>query len=568
MTEPVKLYYANFMSGLLPKDGDRIDKNDLVLNGTDGTAIIIKQSGNTVYKEVPIKVFEAIPENSTLYKFIFPADTISTVNGSIYTTPSNSVYTFNAGYTAHKDRDNWIVLVSSGTIQIKPPDTYGPAIKETTEFISNAATNAASLSDPYFVSMKENPFYNMGLLIYLVFRDMLVVMIFWMLFISISCWIEVRSNYLYPTDPTTYPFIFYKSVSDGGKYYDYLTPDDEEICKKKTDSAVTNYRKKQTDLFKEIDDFQIKHKDESDILKSIYPQFQNREAESINTFSGSLTSTCSDPELDTAKQLRYVMTMLLLQNYLYCNQITSMIHGFVHDVKEMLGELDKRLLVVLFSGLLYGFFSSSSVLKDNVIQTFQIKFMEEIDMNSMITNQVILFLVYILAACMCIFTPMFSVLAITCLAATTYVLVKNILIPFNNTIWIFSLATIILSLGSYLSFSLMLGGVINPKDMVSFNDASSTSLFIFIFSLVGVGLPIFSALGYAGHLSLKLFISFFSFLKMPAVQERMKDSIPSLVMVALLLLLIHVNELLGMTYSFITATIIFLIGVYIWLTKK
>ena len=278
--------------------------------------------------------------------------------------------------------------------------------------------------------------------------------------------------------------------------------------------------------------------------------------------------TCAKIDLDSTDHIRYVIVVMLLQNLLYCNQITSMIHSICSSIKGVLSPLDTRLLAVLFAGVLYGFFKSSGAAKDKVIKMFKIKFKKETDMDAVMSNQVILFFVYILAACMIIFVPLCSILSVACLVSSTYVLGKNIIAPYNKTIWIFCLMTILLSMGTYVSLSLMVGGVMNPKDLISFNKASTFSLFIMLFSVVGVGLPLCSAIGYAGYTSLKIFISFLSFLKMDIVYQRIIKSIPSLVMIALFLLSMHVRKVLGQTYFFITLSIIGLIGTYIWVTKS
>lgn len=560
-TETVYLYYDDFMVGLLPKDGDIINKDNLVLNGTDGTSIIIEKNNNTVYKELPRKGFEATPDKSCLFKFIFPVDTVVNKDASVFTTPSNSVYTFTDSKNSHNQTGEFIKMVYSGTIQIKPPDQPGGA-KQTEQLINNAVINAASLSDNSFLEdMKDNPFYNIFMIVFHVMRDMLVVLIYWIIFISISCWVMVPSEYLYPTDVSLYPFTFYNQSK---KSYDYLTPEEDNICKTKTDSDNNRSLQRQKELFDEYRKFELKDTDKKDILNAIYPDLLVKEESSLNGFSKELLRTCGKAELDVTDHIRYVIIILLFQNFIYCNRITSMIHSTFSAVStNILGKLDTRILVVLFAGLLYTFFISSGAIKDKVIDMFKITFKKETDMNDVISNQFVYLFVYILAACMSVFIPLCSILSIACLVATTYILFKNIIAPFNPTIWIFSLVTIIFSFGSYLSLSLMLGGVINPKELITFNDASSLSLIIFIFSLVGVGLPLLSAIGYAGYTTINLFVSFFSFLKMSSVFDRIKKSIPSLVMIALLLLVLHVKETLGNTYSFITMTIILLVGIYV-----
>jgi hypothetical protein len=329
-------------------------------------------------------------------------------------------------------------------------------------------------------------------------------------------------------------------------------------------------RRKQKEWFEELKEFETNpaNADNKDILKTIYPSILEHVESGVQFFSQLLMRTCAKIDIDSTDHIRYVIVVMLLQNLLYCNQITSIIHSVCSSIKGVLSPLDTRLLAVLFAGVLYGFFKSSGAARDKVIKMFKIKFKKETDMDAVISNQVVLFFVNILAACMIIFVPLCSILSVACLFSSTYVLGKNIIAPYNKTIWIFCLLTILLSMGTYVSLSLMVGGVMNPKDLISFNKASAFSLFIMLFSVVGVGLPLCSAIGYAGYTSVKIFMSFLSFLKMDIVYQRILKSIPSLVMIALFLLSMHVRKVLGQTYFFITLSIIGLIGAYVWVTKS
>jgi hypothetical protein len=90
--------------------------------------------------------------------------------------------------------------------------------------------------------------------------------------------------------------------------------------------------------------------------------------------------------------------------------------------------------------------------------------------------------------------------------------------------------------------------------------------FITFLSMIGVTLPILMGIVYSVYLSLKMFITFFQFFKIPEVAQRMKGSSAAIVLVALFLLLMNVKEMLGDSYVVMTLTLILLIGFYV-LTK-
>jgi hypothetical protein len=574
MTDKVTLDYDSVFMGMytpketpVPETGINI-LEDVTLNAIDGTIITIVGSGTTVYKDVPTTVFEANVTGTQLFIFDFPKGTVYYGDRKEYITPKKGEYIFSDENGHHTSNDVIRKMVSKGTIQIRRPVEVSDAPAEVIANISNAA---ASVADTNILDyMKDNPFFNVAMIVYKVIRDMVVVIIFWALLISISCWVMVKSEYIYPVDPTKFPFVFYEKEKDRfvASYYDYLTPDDEKLCKKKLPGQNDTQLEEQKSFFAEIDRYVGGDNKIKLILRSIYPAIIDHKLEGLNMFSGLLMNLCrKEEEIETAEYIRYIIQLLMFQNFLYCNMVTGTIHGFVSGLSEVFSGLDGRVLVVLFAGVLYSFFSSSSALREGVIEAFAIEFKEAKTISDIISNEFLLLAVNILACCSCIFIPLCGILTVTCLMATAFVLCKNILSPFNTPIWIFCLLTMIFSLGSYLSLTLMAGGVLDPTAMVSFNDASTVTLFIFLFSIVGVGLPIATAIGYAGLISLKVFMSFFNFTGITEVYQRMIRSIPSLVMIALIFLVMHTQAMLGNIYAFMTVVIIFLVGLYILLSK-
>jgi beta-lactam-binding protein with PASTA domain len=60
--------------------------------------------------------------------------------------------------------------------------------------------------------------------------DMIPIFIFWFLFISISCWVVIESEYLYPSTLSMFPYVFYKQGEDTFNPVKSDSPDTEALC--------------------------------------------------------------------------------------------------------------------------------------------------------------------------------------------------------------------------------------------------------------------------------------------------------------------------------------------------
>jgi hypothetical protein len=132
-------------------------------------------------------------------------------------------------------------------------------------------------------------------------------------------------------------------------------------------------------------------------------------------------------------------------------------------------------------------------------------------------------------------------------------------------IFFLSFFTILFSLSQYTVIIMNLASGMNPLQLLESLYIKEFSFITFL-SIIGVTLPILMGLVYSVYLSLKMFITFFQFFKIPSVAERMKGSSADIVLVALFLLLMNVKEMLGDSYVVMTLTLILLIGFYV-LTK-
>jgi hypothetical protein len=573
-TEPVQLFLDTFMVGLLPKDGERITK-DIILSGTDGTSITVKANSSTVYKELPRKVFESISSTAVLFKFQFPIGTRTSPDSTTFTTPDKSVYMFSSGDGLQKFNDAYEKVVTEGTIKITPPEENAAGnitSKIGSTFVNNEVIQESSLGDSKFDDMKDNPFYNIALILYNVFMDMIIVVIFWMLFLSISCWLKIPSKYLYPTDISKYPFIYY--ADKGDDFYEFSKTDKNSICKLLETHTLAAMRTKQKDWFSELKDFE-KETDKSEIMKVIYPELLQCEPKDVNLFSEILIDTCdTSNDLNTFGCLMYIIKLIVFQNFVYCSSVTSIVHSFFAAISnDILGSpkiMDSMIpmanipvISVLFAVFLYGLFLSSDALNKEVIKLFNIKFPEETNTQNILLNKFLNLLVYFLTCCMIIFVPLFGLLLTTCLGVTSFILVKNLFsppmsAPYNFAFWIFSFMLIISALNTYSSLILVLTGVAPVSTLT--HGLGVFSGITLILSLFSIGIPIASALGYAGYISTKIVSSFFKLMNLSSVSKMMSNTVASLIIMSLILLIMRVGDRLGETYSFITIIIIILLG--------
>ena len=469
--QPVQLFIDDtFIIGPPLKDGE-VFKGDVVLKSSDGTVITIKQNGSTVYRSAT-KTFESTPDNKIIATFVFPINTVSNDTNTMFTTPDQSVYNFSDG--SEMDIHQGIITkrMLKGTVNIKPPVNKAAEAKanqnkqkDSAVFINNAVKKESSSWTKRSSGKSSNPFINVGKVVFKLLMDMIVVCIFWILFVSISCWLMVPSEYIYPTDIKKYPFIFYKP---DGTYYNITTPDLEEeaICKKKDTNDTAEGRKIQNEFFEKIKGLDKVIKD---MLTIIYPKLVDMDEDGVNFFSSQLTKTCEKESLNILDYVRYVIVTLVFQNFLYCNVVTSKVHSmFSYLSTKILVNFNKKVLIVLFAFLLYTLYMGSDGMANKVTKVLRIKMKKGKDMNSQVTNQLIRLVIYIISCCLTIVVPLCIVLVLTSLMVTSFTLFKNIISPYNNVIWVFSIITMLFSLGTYLSFSLMLSGLVKPKDLFNF----------------------------------------------------------------------------------------------------
>lgn len=551
-------------------------KEDINIKCSDETLITIKAQPTSVYSKER-KTFTATPAsapNNILYRFSFPINSSLTEN--VVITPKNGVYTFlKEGIDAQLPTTGEVyVNVMRGSIQIKPPDNKpdtgsdNDAMKQNaTTFVNNVASKESSLwTTSYAGEMSDNPFLNVIFVVYKLMLDLIVVVIFWILFVSISCWLIVKADYIYPTDITKFPFVFYQAE---GQSYDLLNIDKENglFCKLNDTDKNKESFKNQTAFFAKIDAIEDAQKQ---ILKIIYPAYMSHQEKDVNIFSKFLTESCQKDEPSVIDSIRYLLVVLVFQNYLYSNIITGKIHDMFSFISQkILVYLDTKILVILFAALLYTLFLSSDEMSNKVMDILNIKLKEGNDMNTETQNLFIRVLIYIISCSLTLVIPLCSILILTCLMITTFTLGKNILSPPNgNTgIWIFSILTLLFSMGSYVSVILLASGAVKPEEMFDLNGQGSLALITMLLSIVGVGIPVFSGLGYGIYLGFSIFSSFFQFLRLNLVLQKMKSTAASLVIVALILLIKHVKSRLGDLFMAITIVIILMVAGIIYFSK-
>jgi len=570
------------MTGTLPSDGATIQK-DITIVGTDGTTVIVKASKDTIYTENPTKRFDATikDENKFPFQFIFPAKTLMNSNGTTFTTPSKSVYTFSRidGLT---NTGKMTKNVKSGTIDITPPkeefatSTLDAALNTTkavelnvNTFIDNSALLESALVEKLskLKLIKESPFYAIFIILYKLAMDMLVVLIFWALFVAISCWLKIPSDLLYPTNVDCYPFVYYRPRKNEGEesYYNFLKPADDMLCKPYTRDDIEKSRAKQADYFEMLDKLSEEKKG---ILNVIYPALLKKDDSGVQKFSAAIIDKCNKTELCTMDYFTYFVYILVFYSYLYCSTTLEFIHaGCAFISNKVIGMLSPKITMVGFAALLYYMFLTVGTMNEKVRKKLNIHLKDETEPKAILTNQLINLVVSIISCCITLIIPLSTLLVIVTLITSAYVLGKSCLFPLNGTMLFLSFFTFFFSLTQYIYLIKKLAVTkMNPFDLIEkmyVKDFSVRTLFSFL----GITLPIMFGLCYGCYIGFFLFFSFFQLIKRPEVTDMLKNTTASVVMVGLLLFLLHVRRTLGKTYSIMTFFIIILVGIYVIFKK-
>jgi len=575
----IRFNIPNFMTGTLPSDGSTI-KEDLTIVGTDGTTVIVKSNPNTIYHEKPTKHFEAtVNDDKWVFKFIFPKKTLTNSNSTQYTTPSKSVYLFASREGASYDKEI-VKLISYGKIEIIPPkdammkslldntiNTIDTTKNQATTFVNNATLLESSLSGEMskIKLLKDSPFNAMGIIVYKLLMDMLVILIFWALFISISCWLKVPSELIYPTDVTKYPFIFYdKPKPNEDTYYDPTVAGDDGLCKPVSIHSVPKNRADQDKFFESLDklDDDIKA-----ILKVVYPAFMKKDGSGVPALSSMLYAKCFKTELCTTDYITYFVNLIVFYNYLYCGSALAMLHtGFGYLSNKVIGALSKQITIIAFALLLYYMYLGVGSMNNVVMEKIKMKLDEEKDMKSMLMNQMKKLIVSIISCCLSVILPLTSILVITSLLGTAYTLGKSCLFPMNTTVAVIAFLTFFFSVSQYVFIAKSLSKGMNAFDLIEQMYKKDFSIRT-LFSFLGITIPILIGLSYGTYIGFNLFFSFFQLLNEPSVTEILKNTSTSVVLVGLMFLILHVKEVLGHTYSVMTFIIILLVGLYVMFKK-
>jgi hypothetical protein len=562
---PVQLFLDSFLVGLLPKDGETVTK-DVVLKGTDGTIITVVTNSGTTYKEQPQKVFEAIPNQSALYKFQFPVGTISNGDSTKFTTTDNSVYTFSSGNDSGKFNDAYYMNVKSGTIKISPPNVTANVAQEGATFVNNAILNESSLGDSAFGNLKDNPFYKILMILYDLLMDMVVIVIFWLLFISIGCWLKVKPEFLYPSDTTVYPYQYYEDISRNVTY-NYLkhNSDDKTSCTQLSTKEVEYFKGKQNDLFAELKEY--KNGPNHEILNILYPELLEMDSGGVKPESQTLKGLCSKSEFGIMECVTYTLNLIRFHSYVSCNSVLSSIHGaFAVISNDILSKIvpykmwGMSAISVLFAVFLYFLLLHSGTYTEQIIEMFSITFSDSTDPQTIMINQFKHLIVYVLTCCMLIFVPLFFLLFMSAAGTTFYVLCKQLFDNFNGFILCIAVISLYFAMINYATLLLIVSGTI-PIDTIMEGSGGAFMGMSAIFSIFSVGVPLLVSGGLAGYISYKLFTSSFSFIPLESMADTMKNCLSSLVIVSLFILVKRVGDKLGEVYSAITIMIIILMGI-------
>jgi len=288
-----------------------------------------------------------------------------------------------------------------------------------------------------------------------------------------------------------------------------------------------------------------------------------RSPDGVNLFSQMLMNQCVKDYLCTSDCFFYFLGKILLNNYVYCNMILAFVHQMAYLLHEkVVSKIPSPVSIVAFACLLYTSYLGVGALNEQVINRLGIQFKKETDIKSILLNQFYRVCISIASCCLSLFLPLCTVLVITCLMATGYTVGSTLLFPFNVTLAVLAFITCFFSLGQWILISFQLSGGINPLELLEKLFVSELSVFTF-FSILGVTVPILMGILYGLYIGGSIFFTFFEFLKITEVVDRLKSSSASVVMLAFFLLMLNVKEVLGNTYAMMTLMLIVLIGMYV-----
>lgn len=550
----------SFMGGGLPVSG--VVKKDITLVGTDDVTVIVKANTDTMYSDTT-RVFDSISSNTRiLYQFIFPLNTLVSSDTTRYTTPKKSVYVFSDGSSTMKIENQITKNVTTGTIDITPPSVIHQG-----SFAQDSFGQGSFTQDSFGTMdneqknnvVKDWPFNALGLILYKLVMDMIPIFIFWFLFVSISCWLVVESNDLYPYDVSNYPFVFYKK---GVPIFNLFKSKQSEdaLCTLIPDETITKLVENQTTKFEKL---RIKPDEYKRRLSIIQSSALKMDEDNVNKFSKLLMEKCEKPEKCTMDYLLYFLGKILLNNFVYCNMVLAFIHSAAYEFNDkVVTKIPSPISIITFAAVLYFLFLGVGAMNKQVIQKLGIQLQKETTINTLLLNQFYYLLISILSCCLCLLLPLCSILMITSLMATAYTLGSTVLFPFNATLGIVALITLLVSFGQYIIIILNLSKGMNQLDLIEYLYVKKFGILTF-FSMIGITLPILMGFFYGMYLGGNIFFTFFQFLKIPDVVQRLKTSSASIVLLALVLFLLHVKDIIGNTYAMMTFMIIVLIGMYV-----
>jgi len=551
--------------GTLPQSSGSVSE-DLRFTGSDGTLFTVKGGvGSTYAKNNTIEY--APGKDKILFQFIFPQGTVMNSAQTEFQT-GKQVYVFTEvpdviiGTNIRKNMKGGSVEIREKAAPEKPAKAF---LNNVTGIKPKETLN----------SIKSHPLYLIGYILYLWSMDMFRVLVFWVLLASIYCWLIVPSKYLYPSDTSKYPYVFY-DASDNA--YGYLKQKEHDLCTLFTNSDKADALKAQAKWFSDIDNLNslgkdknnlnkekngLDEKDPHGILKILKPSLVNHREDGVDQFSSLLINRCSKKDPCTADYLAYFFITLLFYNHLYCNAILSGVHSAASGVKNTFEGFPKFLNIALLAVLLYILFSGVGAVNKTLVNKLKIPMSTKNDMDSLIKNQFKTFIIAIFSCCLCIVLPLCSILIITCLMTTAYVLFKTIIAPYNAVVAILAIMTMLYSISQYVFIIRNLARGMSPLDLIESLFVSDRKLES-LYSILGITIPILFGLIYGSYIGVKLFTSFFRFIKRPDVQMLFKSSFWSFLIVGFLLLLLHVQKNLGKFYATMTLSAIVLIGILIY----
>jgi len=565
-----KYYY---WEGEPPQLPDSETKTSYKIVGPDSTSITISSGFEIKNTKKGYRILGKRSSSKLIFSFA-PSST-NTENGTTTIITNNSTtYKFKgspAGINKYEVNRGNVIIIESEQQKLMNATKSGIDTVDSAKntYVKNTAAQAEFLkTDAIYTSSKTMD--KMTRILFLFLNDFFTIIVISFFVIAIMIILKADPNLLYPCDLKQFPFV--------SKAYDHdmtLIQRDEGFCNGLVTPTgpptIPADNKPMVDIFNNTMNGTTAYK--------VSSEFQENCKSTTNT-SGAFAV------------LVYWMLYLRLHNFVWIQKTLNIIHGSLSMISQVSVYIPFTLLLVLFFFLVQNI--NNNVLRPyfkydgGSYKDFDTKSFLDTNGKRGFVNILIMNLFSILSLVIIVAIPLFLILSVATIFANVKALLEMIITSSSVECMFLSFFAIICSInfilkllpedldqtkikiGSNMS-SLMkdtIDFILNMFRLIKMPDLQTKSIFFFfvnIFSFLGsifgVFLPFFMALSWALYIAFKVVSSSVLLpFKVKNIWEILTPAIQVVTVILLFLLLIHVNDILGVYLLYISIFITLAVG--------